>query len=190
VLSTYSYTSPLLTDRTGLAAGLVPLVLVGFGVGALGGFLVGGRLGDVRPHATTIVAPAVTTVLLLAVCPFSGSVAPTAALVVLLGFFGLGANPVLISLAVRFAGQAPTLGRPSPSRRSTSAPLRLLDRRPRPGLQPRRHRSRRGGYRHRRTDADPHDCPRRDLPPPLGGGLTRTTDRRTCHARNQHVRRR
>lgn len=28
----------------------------------------------------------------------------------LLGLFGLGANPVLISLAVRFAGKAPTLG--------------------------------------------------------------------------------
>ena len=28
----------------------------------------------------------------------------------MLGFFGLGANPVLISLAVRYAGRAPTLG--------------------------------------------------------------------------------
>jgi predicted MFS family arabinose efflux permease len=109
VLATYSYISPLLTDRTGLAAGLVPLVLVGFGVGALAGTLVGGRLGDVRPHATTIVAPAVTTVLLLAVCLLSGFAAPMVALVALLGLFGLGANPVLMSLAVRFAGQAPTL---------------------------------------------------------------------------------
>ncbi|MGW6921980.1 hypothetical protein ACWGA9_11965 [Streptomyces sp. NPDC054950] len=32
------------------------------------------------------------------------------ALIALLGLFGLGANPVLISLGVRFAGQAPTLG--------------------------------------------------------------------------------
>jgi predicted MFS family arabinose efflux permease len=110
VLATYSYISPLLTDRTGLASGLVPLVLVGFGAGALAGFLVGGRLGDVRPHATTIVAPAATTVLLLALGPLSGSVGATVAVVVLLGFFGLGANPVLIALAVRFAGRAPTLG--------------------------------------------------------------------------------
>jgi predicted MFS family arabinose efflux permease len=109
VLSAYSYISPLLTGRTGLAAGLVPLVLVGFGVGALAGTLVGGRLGDVRPHATTIVAPAVTAVLLLAVCLLSGFAAPTVALVALLGLFGLGANPVLMSLVVRFAGEAPTL---------------------------------------------------------------------------------
>ena len=110
VLSTYTYISPLLTDRSHLAAGLVPLVLVGFGVGALAGFLLGGRLGDHRPHLTTVVAPVVTTVLLMAVCLLSGQAAPTIALVVLLGLFGLGANPVLISLGVRFAGRAPTLG--------------------------------------------------------------------------------
>ncbi len=110
VLSAYSYIAPLLTGRSGVAASLVPLVLVGFGVGALAGFLVGGRLGDVRPHATTIAAPAVTTVLLVAICLLSGFAASTAALIVLLGFFGLGANPALISLAVRYAGRAPTLG--------------------------------------------------------------------------------
>ncbi|MFE3033067.1 MFS transporter [Streptomyces canus] len=110
VLSTYTYISPLLTDRAGVAAGLVPLVLVGFGVGALAGSLAGGRLGDLRPHTTTLGAAATTTVLLLALCLLSGVTAPTVVLVALLGLFGLGANPVLISLAVRFAGQAPTLG--------------------------------------------------------------------------------
>ncbi|MGW3463428.1 MFS transporter [Streptomyces olivaceoviridis] len=109
-LSTYSYISPLLTDRAHLAAGLLPLVPVGFGAGALVGFLMGGRLGDHRPHTTTIVAAAVTTMLLPAICLLSGYSVPTIALVALLGLFGLGANPVLISLAVRFAGQAPTLG--------------------------------------------------------------------------------
>ncbi|MFJ2094636.1 MFS transporter [Streptomyces sp. NPDC087901] len=110
VMSTYTYISPLLTGRAHLAAGLVPLVLAGFGIGALAGFLAGGRLGDKRPHLTTIVAPAVTTVLLLAICLLSGQAALTTALVVLLGLFGLGANPVLIALGVRFAGKAPTLG--------------------------------------------------------------------------------
>jgi hypothetical protein len=36
----------------------------------------------------------------------------TIVLVALLGLFGLGANPVLISLTVRFAGKAPTWGPP------------------------------------------------------------------------------
>ncbi|WP_406340550.1 MFS transporter [Streptomyces sp. NBC_01578] len=110
VLATYTYISPLLTDRAHLASGIVPLVLAGFGVGALAGFLVGGRLGDRRPYMTTIVAPAVTTLLLLALCLLSGQAAPTIVLVGLLGLFGLGANPVLIALGVRFAGKAPTLG--------------------------------------------------------------------------------
>jgi predicted MFS family arabinose efflux permease len=109
VLSAYSFISPLLTDRAGLAEGLVPLVLVGFGVGALVGTLVGGRLGDVRPFATIIVAPAVTAILLLGIWLLSGYAAPTVAFVALAGFFGLGANPVLMALAVRFAGCAPTL---------------------------------------------------------------------------------
>jgi predicted MFS family arabinose efflux permease len=109
VLSAYSFISPLLTDRAGLPESLVPLVLVGFGIGALIGTLVGGRLGDVRPFATIIVAPAVTTILLLGICLLSGFAAPTVALVAVAGFFGLGANPVLMALAVRFAGCAPTL---------------------------------------------------------------------------------
>ncbi|EFL08995.1 hypothetical protein SSMG_04666 [Streptomyces sp. AA4] len=43
-------------------------------------------------------------------CFAAGAVLPTGILVVPPGFFGLGANPVLISLAVRYAGHAPTLG--------------------------------------------------------------------------------
>jgi DHA1 family inner membrane transport protein len=108
VLAAYSYISPLLTGRTGISGGLVPLVLAGFGVGALVGSIVGGRLGDARPHTTTIAAAAGAALLLLAISLFSGYAIATVVLVALLGFFGLGANPVLISLAVRFADQAPT----------------------------------------------------------------------------------
>jgi DHA1 family inner membrane transport protein len=85
-------------------------VLVGFGFGALAGFLVGGRLGDVRPYTTAIAAPAVTTLPLLAICLLSRWAALVAALIVLLGLFRLGGNPGLISLAVRSAGRAPILG--------------------------------------------------------------------------------
>ncbi|MFD4877985.1 MFS transporter [Streptomyces sp. NPDC058420] len=109
VLAAYSYISPLLTDRSGIASGIVPLVLVGFGLGALAGSLVGGRLGDRRPHTVTIVAAAGATLLLLAISLLGGYAVPTIILVALLGFFGLGANPVLMALAVRFAKQAPVL---------------------------------------------------------------------------------
>ncbi len=117
VLSTYSYIAPLLTNRAGLAANLVPLALVGFGVGALIGSFLGGRLGDTRPYATTLTAAAATAAILLAVCLLSDQTLPTVILVALLGLTSMTVNPILITLAVRFAGRAPTLA----SALSTSA---------------------------------------------------------------------
>ncbi|MES5823287.1 MFS transporter [Streptomyces sp. RG80] len=109
VLAAYSYISPLLTDRSGIASGTVPLVLAGFGLGALVGSLVGGRLGDRRPHMVTVMAAAGATLLLLAIALLADHAVPTVVLVAMLGFFGLGANPVLMALAVRFARHAPVL---------------------------------------------------------------------------------
>ncbi|MER6979719.1 MFS transporter [Streptomyces carpinensis] len=110
VLGTYTYIAPLLTDRAGIAGSLVPLVLVGFGGGALAGFLVGGRAGDVRPYATTIMAAASSAATLLALGLLSALAVPTVVLVALLGLVGFLGTPVLIALGVRFAGKAPTLG--------------------------------------------------------------------------------
>ena len=167
VLSAYSYISPLLTDRAGIAAGWVPLVLVGFGVGSLIGTVLGGRLGDVRPHATTIAVPAVTAVVLLAICLLSAHAVPTVVLVVLLGLFGLSANPVLSSLAVRFAGLAPTLGvamSVSAYNLGTAVGSGIAGREPRLRLGADRPGRRR--HRHRGADPDPHD---RDRPQPARG---------------------
>ena len=109
-LTTYSFITPLLTDRAGVPAGRVPLVLAAFGVGALLGMLIGGWAGDHRPHATTVVVPALTSIVLLALFLLSDQSTPTVVLVALLGLFGLSANPVLTTFAVRFAASAPTLG--------------------------------------------------------------------------------
>ena len=116
-LATYSYIAPLLTNRAGVPANLVPLALVGFGIGALIGSFLGGRLGDTRPYATTLVAAAATAAILLAVCLVSDRTWPTVVLVALLGLTSMTVNPILIALAVRFANQAPTLA----SALSTSA---------------------------------------------------------------------
>ncbi|CAM5622926.1 MFS transporter OS=Streptomyces rochei OX=1928 GN=G3I25_04575 PE=4 SV=1 [Streptomyces rochei] len=109
VLATYTYITPLLTDRAGIPASAVPLVLIAFGIGALGGTAIGGRLGDHRPMVTTITASAATSLTLLALIPASNS--PVAAVVLVFGMAlaGFTVNPVVTSLAVRFAGDAPTL---------------------------------------------------------------------------------
>ncbi|WP_405784274.1 MFS transporter [Streptomyces sp. NBC_01378] len=179
VLSTYSYISPLLTDRAGLALGLVPLVLVGFGVGALAGFLVCGRLGDHRPHTTTIAAAATTTILLLALCLLSRSAAPTIVLVALLGLFGLGRRQPGTDLPRRpLRRPGPHSGlRPHRLGIQSGHGRRLLVRGPRSGVTPASHRSRRRRHRHRGSHADPHDRHRAHPAPSLGGGDARTRDR-------------
>lgn len=110
VLAAYSFIAPILTDQAGVPAALVPAVLAGFGICSFLGTLLGGKLGDEHAHAVTIVTPAVTTVVLLAMALFTSSTWTTVVLVVLLGAFGLSANSVLIHLAVGYAGRAATLG--------------------------------------------------------------------------------
>jgi DHA1 family inner membrane transport protein len=110
VLATYSFIAPILIEQAGVSTALVPLVLIGFGVGSFIGTIIAGRLGDTHANLVTIVTPAVTTIILLGIALFSGSAWLTVVLVVLLGLFGLSANTVLIHLAVRFAGKAATLG--------------------------------------------------------------------------------
>ncbi|UUU30290.1 MFS transporter [Streptomyces sp. CA-210063] len=109
VLATYTYVAPLLTDRAGIPAGAVPLVLIAFGVGALGGTTTGGRLGDRRPMVTTITAAAATALVLLLMIPLSGNPVTATLLVFLMGLTGFTVNPVVTALAMRFAGDAPTL---------------------------------------------------------------------------------
>lgn len=109
VLAAYTYITPLLTDRAGIPAGGVPLVLVAYGLGALAGTTIGGRLGDRRPMTTTITGAAVTALALLLLIPLSTSAAPTIVLVALMAMTGFTLNPIVTSLAVRFAGGAPTL---------------------------------------------------------------------------------
>ncbi|WP_030980578.1 MFS transporter [Streptomyces sp. NRRL S-1824] len=109
VLATYTYITPLLTDRAGIPAGAVPLVLIVFGLGALGGTALGGRLGDHRPMATTITAAVVTALALLLLIPLSTGPVTAIALVFLMALAGFTVNPVVTSLAVRAAGDAPTL---------------------------------------------------------------------------------
>jgi DHA1 family inner membrane transport protein len=108
-LGAYSYISPLLTDLADIPAGFVPLVLVGFGIGALIGTAVGGRLGDRRPLSSIAAALALTALALAVLAATSTHSTLVVGLVVLLGATGLGANPVLIAQTLRHAGHRSTL---------------------------------------------------------------------------------
>ena len=108
-LAAYSFISPLLTENTGLAASAVPLVLVGYGLGAFVGSNLGGRLGAKHQYGVLFVSAAMTFLVLGALCLFSHNVIVTVFLVVMLGLFGMSTNPILIGMAVRYADQAPTM---------------------------------------------------------------------------------
>lgn len=109
VLAAYTYISPLLTERAGIPVAAVPLVLTGYGVGALLGTTVGGRPGDRWPLATLVTAAAASTLVLLLLVFFSTSAVATVVLVTVMGVTGFAATPVLGALVMRFAGSAPTL---------------------------------------------------------------------------------
>lgn len=109
VLALYTYITPLLTDRVGIPEGSVPLVLIAFGAGALGGTAIGGRFGDLHPMATTIPAAAVSALALGTLIPLSTTPAAAITLIFLMALAGFTINPVVTALAVRFAGDAPTL---------------------------------------------------------------------------------
>ncbi|WP_329353187.1 MFS transporter [Streptomyces sp. NBC_01261] len=109
VLATYTYISPLLTERAGLPAWAVPLVLTGYGLGALLGTTVGGRMGDRRPLATLVTTAAASTLVLFLLVFLSTSPVASVVLVTVMGVTGFAATPVLGALVMRFAGSAPTL---------------------------------------------------------------------------------
>ncbi|WP_431904624.1 MFS transporter [Amycolatopsis thermoflava] len=110
VMAAYSYVAPLLTDRAGVPAGAVSLILVGYGIGALIGTNMGGRFGDRRPLAAQIGAALVAVlVLVLLQTPLSTNPVATVVLLVLMGLAGQSVPPVSTALVVRFAGKAPTL---------------------------------------------------------------------------------
>lgn len=109
ILTTYTYVAPLVTERAALPEHAVPLVMLGFGLGALMGTAIGGRFGDRHPYR--VVLPASLLVLVVvALLAALGHIAPlTVILIGLLGLFGLAIPPVLISQVIRIAGPVNSL---------------------------------------------------------------------------------
>ncbi|MEE1938274.1 Cmx/CmrA family chloramphenicol efflux MFS transporter [Streptomyces sp. TRM 70361] len=105
----FSYLSPLLTDTAGLDESWVPTVLALFGVGALLGTAIGGRVADGRLFGTMYTGITATTAALALLALTAHIPAAAVALAVALGVTAFFTAPALNARMFEAAGAAPTL---------------------------------------------------------------------------------
>src|SRR3954462_14005699 len=108
-MGTFSFISPLLTERSGIPLELVPLVFVCFGVGSLIGTNGVGRFADRRPVATFVACALAAGLVLVLLIPLSANPLTAVIAITLLGAATMAIPPVATGLSVRLAGSAPTL---------------------------------------------------------------------------------
>ncbi|MFF7599229.1 Cmx/CmrA family chloramphenicol efflux MFS transporter [Streptomyces mirabilis] len=109
VFCTFSYLSPLLTDVAGLDNGWVPSVLALFGVGALIGTTIGGRVADAHLFGVLLSGTAASTTVLVALALLGQYAIAAVALSFLLGVTCFFTAPALNARLFNLAGAAPTL---------------------------------------------------------------------------------
>lgn len=109
VFCAFSYLAPLLTDVSGLDDGWVSGVLALFGIGALVGTYIGGRVADAHLFGVLLSGVTASTVFLAALALFASSPAATIALTFLLGVSCFYTAPALNARMFNVAGAAPTL---------------------------------------------------------------------------------
>ncbi|MFD7298651.1 Cmx/CmrA family chloramphenicol efflux MFS transporter [Streptomyces sp. NPDC059897] len=109
VFCAFSYLSPLLTDVAGLPEGWVPAVLALFGIGALAGTTLGGRIADAHLFGVLLTGITASTVFLAALAVLGHFAVAAVALSFLLGFSAFYTAPALNARMFNVAGAAPTL---------------------------------------------------------------------------------
>lgn len=109
VFCAFSYLAPLLTDVAGLDSGWVPTVLALFGIGALVGTMIGGRVADAHLFGVLLSGIAASTVFLAALALFASNQAAVIVLSFLLGLSAFYTAPALNARMFNVAGAAPTL---------------------------------------------------------------------------------
>src|SRR3954469_6127429 len=108
-MGTFSFISPLLTERSGIPLELVPLVFVCFGVGSMIGTNGVGRFADRRPVATFVACALAAGLVLMLLIPLSANPVTAVIAITLLGVVSMAIPPVATGLSVRLAGSAQTL---------------------------------------------------------------------------------
>lgn len=109
VFCAFSYLAPLLTDVAGLDDGWVPTVLALFGIGALVGTAVGGRVADAHLFGVLLSGITASTVFLVALALLAQYAVAAVLLSFLLGVSAFYTAPALNARLFNVAGAAPTL---------------------------------------------------------------------------------
>ncbi|HEY3501321.1 MAG TPA: Cmx/CmrA family chloramphenicol efflux MFS transporter [Actinocatenispora sp.] len=108
-IAVFSYLTPLLVRTSGVPSGLIPGVLLLFGLGNLVGITVAGRFADARQLGTLYVAISATILVLAALALFAGSAIAAVALAFGMGVAGMACAPSMNGRVFSLAGAAPTL---------------------------------------------------------------------------------
>jgi len=106
----FSYLGALLEDVTGVSERLVPAVLGLYGVGALAGLTVGGRIADRAPFGVLLTGMGVVTVVACAIAPAADRPWAMVPLAMLLGAGGFLTNPAVNARVFSILGETRTLG--------------------------------------------------------------------------------
>lgn len=105
----FTFIAPLLTTVSGFPAGEVPLLLLLFGIGALVGTILSGRLADWRLELSIAMVFAAQVLLYLLFAFLAGSPVAVYILMVLLGIVGMAAAAPLRTFVLNAARDAPSL---------------------------------------------------------------------------------
>lgn len=109
VLMVFSYLAPLAITLAGHPQGRLPTLLLGYGIGATIGNLVGGALYDRNPRLFQPVFLGLLTATLTGTWFVATWSVPTAVAVVVIGGLGFAIIPGMQARVMRTAGDAPTL---------------------------------------------------------------------------------
>lgn len=109
LLGTFSYLAAMLVETADLDPAWVPLVLFGYGLGALIGIAIGGSAADRAPRAILGIGFTGLLVTSLALALATRSAGVAAALIFILGLLGFSTNPALSTRFMAIAPNAPVL---------------------------------------------------------------------------------
>lgn len=109
MLAPFTYLGAMLITDADAAESWVPIVLLGYGVGALAAIVVGGHAADRWPRGTLVTGFASLAVVTAVMSTLTHSLLATGVLAVLLGLAGFSTNPALGSRAFALAPSSPTL---------------------------------------------------------------------------------